>query len=192
MEWQKRAFSMSYQGTSLQVDAGLLVLGVDILILLLAIYVAFAPKSTLPKEEIAHKVYGARKVYFFFISAVLILALFTTLPFTPYPQFKKIKPALVVRVIGRQWAWSMNGSNTITVPADKLIEFQVTSSDVNHGFGIYNPQGELVAQTQAMPGFVNKLKYTFHKPGEYKVLCLELCGVAHYMMAANIEVIQSK
>ena len=46
----------------------------------------------------------------------------------------------------------------------------------------------IVAQTQAMPGYVNVLRYTFKEPGTYQVLCLEYCGVEHHDMKTEINV----
>jgi cytochrome c oxidase subunit 2 len=65
----------------------------------------------------------------------------------------------------------------------------VTSADVNHDFAIYAPDGRIVVQTQAMPGFVNKILYTFDKPGTYKIRCLEYCGLGHDVMAADLTVV---
>jgi heme/copper-type cytochrome/quinol oxidase subunit 2 len=52
------------------------------------------------------------------------------------------------------------------------VEFQVTSADVNHGFGIYDRSGRLLAQTQAMPGITNRLVYTFS--GAAPICCARL------------------
>ncbi len=68
------------------------------------------------------------------------------------------------------------------------IEFDITSNDVNHGFGLYDPQGNLVGQVQAMPGYVNHLIFTFHEPGTYTVRCLELCCMPHFAMESQITV----
>jgi hypothetical protein len=46
----------------------------------------------------------------------------------------------------------------------------------------------IVAQTQAMPGYTNVLRYTFTEPGVYRVLCLEYCEIAHHRMKAQITV----
>jgi cytochrome c oxidase subunit 2 len=59
---------------------------------------------------------------------------------------------------------------------------------VNHGFALYDPEFRVVAETQAMPGYTNVLRYTFREPGTYQVLCLEYCGVAHHAMMAQIKV----
>lgn len=66
--------------------------------------------------------------------------------------------------------------------------FRGTRSDVNHGFGICDAAGTLVAQTQAMPGYVNRLTHVFAVPGTYQVLCLEYCGLVHHNMIAEINV----
>lgn len=95
----------------------------------------------------------------------------------------------VVDVIGRQWSWQFS---TSTLNVGTPVEFRVTSADVNHGFGIYDPDGHMLIQTQAMPGFTNKLLYTFTQPGTYKVMCLEFCGVGHAPMVAEFNVVAAK
>ncbi len=77
---------------------------------------------------------------------------------------------------------------TITVPPRTMVEFRVTTLDVNHGFSLYAPDGHLVAQTQAMPGYVNRLRVMFDQPGTYTVLCLEFCGMSHHRMRGGVEV----
>jgi cytochrome c oxidase subunit 2 len=75
-----------------------------------------------------------------------------------------------------------------TVPVGVVVEFRVTTLDVNHGFSLYAPDGSLMAQTQAMPGYVNRLRVVFDKPGMYTVLCLEFCGMSHHRMRGVVEV----
>jgi cytochrome c oxidase subunit II len=92
---------------------------------------------------------------------------------------------LVIEGKGYQWRWELSRNH---VPLGQSVEFHVTSADINHGFAIYDPEMHLVAQTQAMPGYTNKLNYTFSKAGTYKVLCLEYCGIAHHNMITEIKV----
>ncbi len=91
----------------------------------------------------------------------------------------------VINATGYQWYWDLDRSE---VAAGAPVEFRVTSADVNHGFGIYDPTGELVAQTQAMPGYINRLTHVFETPGNYQVLCLEYCGLVHHAMITEIVV----
>jgi len=95
------------------------------------------------------------------------------------------KPDVVIRATGHQFRWELDRT---TVQAGQLVEFELTSRDVNHGFAIYRDKKHMVAQTQAMPGYVNKLQVRFTEPGDYEVLCLEYCGVAHHGMRATIKV----
>lgn len=151
------------------------------------------------KDSAKHKTYKMRGRYFFGLIAVLIIFLFMSLRFLPYARFQS-NPDLEVTVVGMQWSWKIapgiydknpeefTGSNEINLPANKRIEFIVTSSDVNHDFGIYNDKGVLLAQTQAMPGYQNKLQYEFTQKGNYFILCLEYCGLAHSFMMGTLHV----
>lgn len=93
----------------------------------------------------------------------------------------------LVNATGYQWYWEFDRSE---VEAGKPVVFAVTSADVNHGFGLYDESGVLVAQVQAMPGYVNRLTHVFEAPGLYQVLCLEYCGLVHHDMISEIEVIE--
>ncbi|MGD9597129.1 MAG: cytochrome oxidase [Steroidobacteraceae bacterium] len=94
-----------------------------------------------------------------------------------------------VDVIGRQWSWEMSAT---TLTTGTPVEFRVTSDDVNHGFAIYAPDGRIVTQTQAMPGYTNRILYTFTEPGTYSVMCLEYCGLGHAPMAGEIQVVAAE
>lgn len=94
--------------------------------------------------------------------------------------------AVEVQATGHQWYWDISRTE---LPLGKTIAFKVTSADVNHGFAIYDPDMKILTQTQAMPGVVNELRYTFSRPGVYKILCLEYCGVAHHSMMTELHVV---
>ena len=95
------------------------------------------------------------------------------------------RPDVVIRAVGHQWRWTLDRD---TVKAGELVQFEVTAEDVNHGFAIYRDKHTLVAQAQAMPGYMNRLNVRFTEPGEYEVLCLEYCGLAHHNMRVVIKV----
>jgi cytochrome c oxidase subunit 2 len=44
-----------------------------------------------------------------------------------------------------------------TLPAGSTVEFRLTSLDVTHGFGLYDPNRQIIAQTEAMPRCVTRL-----------------------------------
>lgn len=104
------------------------------------------------------------------------------------PQHQPLDAKQVVEVVGHQWFWQIKPS---TIQTGSKVEFRVTSADVNHDFAIYAPDGLVVAQVQAMPGYTNKLLYTFDKPGTYRVQCLEYCGVGHAPMRSDFHVVDA-
>lgn len=85
----------------------------------------------------------------------------------------------VVKVTGGQFFWSLQPNR---VEAGTPLRFDVTSIDVNHGFGLYDPHGHLIGSVQAMPGYHNHLDLTLHQVGLYRIRCLELCGLNHSTM----------
>ena len=94
----------------------------------------------------------------------------------------------IVNAVGGQWYWQLDDTEFVV---GEPIQFHVSSNDVNHGFAIYNPEHRIVAQTQGMPGYTNKLNVTFDEPGVYRILCLEYCGLAHHAMRVELTVAEA-
>lgn len=125
-----------------------------------------------------------------FVLAILVIigANYKGLEKLPYVTASTPAPStgvVTASAVGEQWAWTIK-PDTFTV--GQTAEFHVTTKDVNHGFGLYDPNLRIVAQTQAMPGYTNVVRYTFTEPGTYQVLCLEYCGLEHHDMKTEIKV----
>jgi cytochrome c oxidase subunit 2 len=133
----------------------------------------------LPYVEVARPGYAIRRVWLWVVVGVLGASVAASLFFLPYPGFARVSHAVPVSVIGRQFSWQLSATR---FRVGESVDFAVTSADVNHGFGVYDPNGVLIAQVQAMPGYVNHLNVTFDTPGTYTVRCMEYCGNAHYIM----------
>jgi cytochrome c oxidase subunit 2 len=93
-----------------------------------------------------------------------------------------------VNATGGQWFWEIDAKK---VPVGKKIVFNLHSKDVNHGFGVADQSGRLLFQIQAMPGYINKVTYVFDEPGQYRVMCMEFCGVGHHVMNDKFEVVKN-
>ncbi len=93
--------------------------------------------------------------------------------------------ALQVQVIAQQWQFTYRfpaygGVETqhLELPADRMIEFHVTSLDVIHSFWAY----QLGVKADANPG-VDNIAYVQTKgPFSFDIHCAELCGVWHGYM----------
>lgn len=185
---------------TLQGTAGIISLIMSILIGLVVVYLIITAKANEDKYAAKNKVYKVRGRYLAGLSGALLILLFITLQSLPYEQYQD-KADVEVTVAGYQWSWRIaegdyngdlaqfTGTNEITLPVNKNIKFAVKSNDVNHNFAVYDDDGLIVTQTQAMPGYTNSIHHVFKKKGDYKVLCLEYCGVAHAFMFATIHVI---
>ncbi len=155
-----------------------------------AIVIAHAGSSVVPLEELEHSENHVRLWLLAGLFAVAVVLFFLTLRWLPYESARDTElgaPALTVSVSGAQWAWTLSQNR---VREGVPIDFAVTSRDVNHDFAIYDPEGRLVAQVQAMPGYTNHLVYEFHEPGSYTIRCLEYCGLGHHTMTASLAVVK--
>ncbi len=149
-------------------------------------WVLFNRRDPLPNSQVESGAARLRIRLLYVASAVVVIVFSVSIYFFPYAFIRAGvlgAPAVTVKVLAQQWAWTFSQDKfRIGVP----VEFDVTSQDVNHGFGLYDPEGHLVAQVQAMPGYTNRLIFTFHEPGTYTVRCLELCGAPHYVMESQL------
>lgn len=184
---------------SIQETAGLVSLLIGVLVVGIVIFLISTSSQGDDTNSATEKVYKVRKSYFIGLVITVVLALTFTLQALPYenPESHKNEKPTTVGVVGVQWLWRMadtpltenpadfTGSSIITLNANEPIQFEVTTVDVNHNFGVYNSEGRLLIQTQAMPGFVNRLNHTF-EPGEYEILCMEYCGLPHGIMIGKI------
>jgi cytochrome c oxidase subunit 2 len=169
-------------------------------LLILVVFAAVARSARDGRAVDYGRVNRLRLQFFIALAVVLVLFLLLTLRRLPYPVEARAADR-IVNAIGKQYAWSLTDlggptlatwdrefSPVVEVKAGTSIEFRVTTLDVNHGFSLYAPDGRLVAQTQAMPGYMNRLRVTFDQIGTYTVLCLEFCGMSHHRMRAVVEV----
>ncbi|HZU20128.1 MAG TPA: cytochrome c oxidase subunit II [Gaiellaceae bacterium] len=95
------------------------------------------------------------------------------------------KDALPIQVIGQQWQFTYRyptygGVETaqLVLPADRQIEFHVTSIDAIHSFWAY----ELGVKADANPGVDNIAFVKPHRLGTFQIRCAELCGLWHGYM----------
>ena len=151
------------------------------------IYVIAYSGQPADSAQVTRKAYAIRR--WWFVALILLgagVAYATLKPFPIGDQRAQSQTAQIVNAVGRQWYWELSQNKVkVGIP----VQFNVTSLDVNHGFAIYGPNDRIVTQVQAMPGFTNRLLYTFTQPGKYRVMCLEYCGLAHHAMVAEFEVV---
>jgi cytochrome c oxidase subunit 2 len=141
-------------------------------------------REPLPQEVVTSRGYGIRRYWFWAVIAGSVAAFFLTIPSFPYLSTAAEADAIHFPVVAQQYGFT----TPAVVPLNRNVIFDVSSKDVNHGFGIYAPDGAMMSQVQAMPGYVNHLRVRFTVPGHYLIRCLEYCGIAHAAMQGGFTV----
>jgi cytochrome c oxidase subunit 2 len=157
-----------------------------------------------PKEfDHAHSPARFEPHYVALIVIIFILFSVTTLPYLPYPYAHSVVPNEQVDVQAQQFAWCLSMApswgppclQVINIKLGDIVEFNVQSLDVTHGFGVYQwtPNssqtfGRIIFQVQVMPNYTNHVEYRFTSTGVYYIRCLEFCGYGHYTMISTFNI----
>ncbi len=164
-------------------------LGIVFLVLALALAGVFVAVGIASRDDVAYERvqrtgYWLRRRWLALLLVLGVLVVGVTFFDLPYASGSG-SGRTVVKVTAGQFFWSLSPDR---VAAGTPLRFDVTSVDVNHGFGLYDPHGHLIGSVQAMPGYHNELDLTLRTPGAYRVRCLEFCGVNHAVMQGTFTV----
>ncbi|MFK8047461.1 MAG: c-type cytochrome [Halioglobus sp.] len=75
-------------------------------------------------------------------------------------------------------------SNELHIPLNRPVKVLLRSKDVLHNFAV--PQFRV--KMDLVPGLVSYLWFEPTKTGKFDILCMELCGIAHYTMRGYVVV----
>ena len=73
----------------------------------------------------------------------------------------------------------------LVLPADREVDLTLRAIDVIHGFAI----PEMRLKQNAVPGMTQHIHFTPVRPGDYAILCTQVCGLGHYRMQAMLRVL---
>lgn len=76
--------------------------------------------------------------------------------------------------------------NRLVIPVETHIRVVVTSADVIHSFAVPS----LGVKVDAIPGRLNQIGTYINRPGVYRGICSELCGVNHAYMPIIVEAVR--
>jgi cytochrome c oxidase subunit 2 len=101
---------------------------------------------------------------------------------------------LVVEAIGARYAWTFNyaddridqpiNSGVLHTYVGRPVRMEMETEDVIHSFWV----PAMRIKQDLLPGRRTDVRFTPTEPGEYDVVCTELCGGGHGLMAASIVV----
>jgi cytochrome c oxidase subunit II len=97
--------------------------------------------------------------------------------------------ALVVEIVGRQYAWEVRYpnegitlQNELHIPVGRQVALRLTSADVIHSFWV----PELGGKMDLLPDRTNTLVLQADQPGEHRSRCAEFCGLHHATMVLTV------
>jgi len=108
------------------------------------------------------------------------------------PDALQAAPDVTVNVLGLQYAWIFTypdsgvTSGELHLPTGKDVKLVIKAQDVIHAFWL--PQFRL--KQDAIPGQDSELRFKPTLPGEYPIVCAELCGAYHGAMASKLYVME--
>lgn len=177
-----------------QVDESFyIIMGISF-ILLMIITVAmiyFLYKYNAKRHPVPENIEGSTtlEVIWTVIPVILVLFMFY-ISWTGFKNMRDVpKDAMIVKVNGQMWKWSFEYDNkkksdTLYLPVNRNVKFEITSTDVNHSF--YLPHFRV--KEDAIPGRTNYYWIRTEKTGDYYAACAEYCGLNHSYMYAAMKV----
>jgi cytochrome c oxidase subunit II len=76
-------------------------------------------------------------------------------------------------------------SPELILPVGREVDLTLRAVDVIHGFAI----PEMRLKQNAVPGETQHIHFTPERPGDYAILCTQVCGLGHYRMQAMLRVL---
>jgi len=76
----------------------------------------------------------------------------------------------------------------LVLPAGREVDLTLRAVDVIHGFAI----PEMRLKQNAIPGETQHIHFTPTRPGDYAILCTQVCGLGHYRMQAVLRVLTAE
>jgi cytochrome c oxidase subunit 2 len=147
-------------------------------LLILAVWKPGSLASIKPRHWIVH---GGITFTSAVVLVLLVYALFMGERLIPRPLAEQ---PLTVEANGTMWIWEFSypdmpeaepSVGTLHIPAGQPVDIAITSSDVIHSFWVPRLGGKM----DAIPGHRNVLRLTADRPGTYRGICAEFCGVGH-------------
>jgi cytochrome c oxidase subunit 2 len=99
-------------------------------------------------------------------------------------DFRVVLLAAEWRFFAGEEAGSRGAIPRIEVPAGSRAEFVLTSLDTVHGFLV----ADLAVNATVIPGQITRVTVDLDRPGEYRIVCHEFCGIGHHTMYGVLEV----
>jgi cytochrome c oxidase subunit 2 len=152
---------------------------------LVALFLALARPDKPRDERRRGRVVGAAVA----VTVTVLMALLTKSVLAGRDLATPRSPAVIVKVIGRQWWWELQyhgdppsqmvtTANELHIPVGQPVLLQLESRDVIHSFWVPALHGK----RDLIPGHPSTTTILADRPGRYRGQCAEFCGAQHAHM----------
>jgi len=193
MGWMTQASTSAQKADS--VFLFVFALSVAFLVGITAVMIYFVIRYSKKRHPVASQIEGNTWLEITWTAIPLIL--FLTIFYYGWTNYSYMsnppRDSMVVKVVGRQWAWSFqypNGKQTTLLYAalGKPMKLEIRSADVIHGFFI--PAFRL--KMDAVPGRVNTTWFEPIQLGAYDIECTVICGASHSLMLSKVVIVSEE
>ena len=140
------------------------------------------------------------EVLWFAIPTAIVIVLFIASAMAIDSDEAAAEPGVAIEVEAFQWGWrfTYEGGRVVEslpdtpaevlLPAERSIEFELTSPDVVHSF--YVPS--FLVKRDVVPGRINSLEVFIDEPGDHTLRCAEFCGLLHDRMDVTLRAVSEE
>ncbi len=160
---------------------------------ILAVMAWFAKRVTEAGESRSVK----PALFYSFVTLLIVIGVslhfitYYTIPWKPMDMHRqRITPDKVFNITVASHRFQLPSEKLHIACNDKVL-FNVTSSDLTYGFGLFRPDHSMVFQMQVVPGHRNDILWQFDRPGVYTIRSTEYSGPAGIDMTLKDVVVVS-
>ncbi len=125
------------------------------------------------------------KRFFLTVVAILVIGHIVTLsnivPWQKWQLWEKQVPVKTFAIEVSDYQFDFP-ENPMIVEKGEFVEFDLTTTDVTYGFGVFREDGTMVFQLSVLPGYNNRYTWNFSEPGTYDIRSTEYSGDQHSSM----------
>jgi cytochrome c oxidase subunit 2 len=201
--WLPREVS-SFGGDVDRLFNGILVVIAVFFVLVIGALAWIVLRGSAPQAGRARFVHGNARLeigWTVILGAILVVLAFTQLSTWNEIQAGRARgDAPLAEVVAEQFAWRFRYPGAdgrlgtaddvevpyrLVVPAGERVVLALRSRDVIHGFFV----PAFRVKQDVVPGTVLTTWFEVDEPGEYDLVCTQLCGFGHYQMAGKVRVV---
>lgn len=162
-----------------------------IVIILLVAWFSYAVTRQSKSSKIKTGYFYTFVAFLTVLGVSLHIITYNTIPWAPIDLNRSdFTPDKVVKISVANHKFTLPDEKIVLKTGEKVL-FDVSSTDLTYGFGLFRPDNSMVFQMQVIPWHKNDIIWVFEKPGVYTIRSTEYSGPKGVMMIVKNAVVVS-